>query len=694
MGRPTRVWGATYPVAYEYDAYGRMTALKTYRQEGGAADVTTWIYDQATGLLTSKLYADGNGLAYNYDALGRLAQRTWARGVTTVYGYDSLGQLTGTTYSDGTPAISFTYDRLGRKTQAITVGVSTNTFAYDAATLSLNSETQGSGFAAKVLTRTSDTFGHPAGISFGPDYSVGYGYDAYARFASVSSSVQSVSAVANYSYLPGSDLIVQLATDSGPLTTRTYEPNRDLITAVVNTFGGSNISSFAYANDVLGRRTARIDSASVTNIFGYNARGEMTRAAMGANSYGQYDAIGNRQVATNNAEVLGYSANALNQYTQISDGSVITLTYDSDGNMTTNGVWAYTWDAENRLVSAASNGVTVVQNLYDHQSRRIAKITSTSTAVFLYDGWNLVRELITHDSSLSTHSYVWGLDLSGSLQSAGGVGGLLARVDVTGAAYYKYDANGNVSELVAADGSIAAHYEYNPFGNLNAKSGILADAIPFRFSTKYFDAETGLYYYGYRHYSPTLGRWLSLDPIGVRGGAHCLGFVGNNPISLFDEKGLSWPGNPFPGDPSNYPTTPPTLLTQAVDRREKTDDKYTRWVYSSGGVTAGSCRDAETPSASGSAACLAKPIQCVCSRKHSYRFHTWTEIRGFYDFGSDRIPDVYPVLIRIENDKNSDPITDLNPEEKIIQPGSCMFAWDPPGKSLQVCIKACNELNK
>jgi RHS repeat-associated protein len=541
MGRPTRIWGATYPVAYEYDDFGRMTALKTYRQESSAPDVTTWIYDQATGLQTRKLYADGNGPSYSYDALGQLTQRTWARGVTTTYAYDSLGQLTGTTYSDGTPAVSFTLDRLGRQTQAITAGVCTNGFAYDNATLSQNSETQISGFMSQVLTRTSDAFGRPAGISLGPDYSVGYGYDAYGRFSSVSSSVASAPSVANYSYLPGSDLIAQLATDNGLLTTKVYEPNRDLITAVVNTIGGNLVSRFDYANDVLGRRTQRIDSGSATNIFGYNARSELTSAAMGANNYGyQYDAIGNRQTSVANGLVSTYTANLLNQYTSIADASnSSTPSYDLDGNMTTNGVWSYTWDSENRLVSAASNGVTVVQNLYDHKSRRIAKITASTTTAFLYDDWNLVSETQVSGLTPQVSYYVWGLDLSGSLQGAGGVGGLLCKSG-TGVSpvFYTYDANGNVTDLIDSSGAVAAHYEYDAFGNTTAVTGDRAAANPFRFSTKYFDAETGLYYYGYRYYLSSLGCWLARDMIYEKGGLNLYSIARNAAVNFFDKYGL------------------------------------------------------------------------------------------------------------------------------------------------------------
>ncbi len=86
-GRVIATWGATYPVAYAYDAYGRMVVMATFRIEGGAADQTQWLYDEATGLLTNKVYADGKGPSYTYTPQGQLATRTWARGVQTTYRY-------------------------------------------------------------------------------------------------------------------------------------------------------------------------------------------------------------------------------------------------------------------------------------------------------------------------------------------------------------------------------------------------------------------------------------------------------------------------------------------------------------------------------------------------------------------------------------------------------------------------------
>lgn len=80
-------------------------------------------------------------------------------------------------------------------------------------------------------------------------------------------------------------------------------------------------------------------------------------------------------------------------------------------------------------------------------------------------------------------------------------------------AFYSHDANGNVSQLVSPDGDLLAQYEYSPFGETVVSTGSFAKANPFRFSTKWFDNDTGLGDWGYRWYSPEMGRWLSRDPI-------------------------------------------------------------------------------------------------------------------------------------------------------------------------------------
>jgi RHS repeat-associated protein len=160
---------------------------------------------------------------------------------------------------------------------------------------------------------------------------------------------------------------------------------------------------------------------------------------------------------------------------------------------------------------------------YDNRSRRITKQVENwtgsvwSTTVsnrFLYDAWNLVAQLNGTNSS-PIETFMWGTDLSGSVQGAGGVGGLLAVSDSSqGTHFAAFDANGNATALVkAADGTSSAKYEYNPFGEDLRTTGPMGKENPLLFSNKVADRETDLRYYGLRYYSPSISAWLARDPI-------------------------------------------------------------------------------------------------------------------------------------------------------------------------------------
>ena len=345
-----------------------------------------------------------------------------------------------------------------------------------------------------------------------------------------------------YSYFPGSDLIQGYTTDTGYSLMRSYEPNRNLIASITNSFGGVSLHRFDYTNDQIGRRIQRADydlSTSVSNFFAYNARSELEDAAMGTNTFNyRYDPIGNRRtsaISNQISKITTYAANSLNQYTNITDPPATSNpSYDLDGNMTGYKDWTFVWDAENRLV-LASNATTVVSNSYDYMSRRVAKVVNGQASIFAYQGWAMIAE----STVTSTNSYIYGLDLSGTAQGAGTIGGILAANLNGTTAFYAYDANGNVTDLVDTNGAVVAQYQFDPYGNTISKSGTLADVNPFRFSTKYLDAETGMYYYGYRQYSPELGRWLSRDPLDEQGGINLYGFVQNDPLDLVDDLGMS-----------------------------------------------------------------------------------------------------------------------------------------------------------
>jgi RHS repeat-associated protein len=227
------------------------------------------------------------------------------------------------------------------------------------------------------------------------------------------------------------------------------------------------------------------------------------------------------------------------------------FTYDEDGNLKSDGRWNYTWNGENRLVQLeALNTVPegAKQKLtfqYDHFGRRVRKLVYSWTSDhwvlamdrrFAYDGWNLIAELDASNAVVRT--YLWGLDLSGSMQGAGGVGGLLAVQGGSSVQFVSHDGNGNVAALFnAADGTLTAQYEYGPFGELIRKSGSASGLNPFRFSTKYQDEETDFLYYGYRFYNASLGRWINRDPIEERGGANLSAFNGNDTINGIDVLG-------------------------------------------------------------------------------------------------------------------------------------------------------------
>ena len=127
------------------------------------------------------------------------------------------------------------------------------------------------------------------------------------------------------------------------------------------------------------------------------------------------------------------------------------------------------------------------------------------------------------------------------MEGAGGVGGLLLVVDTGSAHFYAYDGNGNVSATVSGgDGTITATYEYDPLGKVLRETGSYARTNPYRFSTKYTDADTDLVYYGYRYYNPSVGRWLSRDPTWESEGfTTCIRFRGQETarLTVLDSEG-------------------------------------------------------------------------------------------------------------------------------------------------------------
>ena len=119
------------------------------------------------------------------------------------------------------------------------------------------------------------------------------------------------------------------------------------------------------------------------------------------------------------------------------------------------------------------------------------------------------------------------------------MGGLLVQTTVASGVKEaaSYDGNGNIVTWTKSNATApTARREYDAFGNTVVSEGAWPSS--FGFSTKIQDAETGLYYYGYRFYDPVTGRWPSRDPIGESGGMNLYGFVGNDGVNKADMLGL------------------------------------------------------------------------------------------------------------------------------------------------------------
>jgi RHS repeat-associated protein len=317
-------------------------------------------------------------------------------------------------------------------------------------------------------------------------------------------------------------------------------------------------------------------------LYSYDNIGQLAVATSSASSENRgyaYDHAWNLQWLTNNGTASAYQVNVDNELTNVASRG---LKYDANGNLTnkvtdSGGDYnAYIYDDENRLIdvqnlSIAYETVFIYDGLgrlrirqeYEGAAEMILPLLPTAglplvnVVNYIYDGWRVVQE--RNSNNVPQVSYTRGPDLSGSLQGAGGIGGLLARSsgyssgNWTSHDYYHADGNGNITCLVDTNQMVVASYRYDPFGNTLSESGTLAATNVYRFSSKEVHVNSGMYYYGYRFYDPNLQRWPNRDPIAepgfatlrdrlqkeARRGANQYQFNLNDPCDFVDTEGLT-----------------------------------------------------------------------------------------------------------------------------------------------------------
>jgi RHS repeat-associated protein len=516
--------GRTY--SYSYDKLNRL--IQETNPEGG---VTKYVYDPDGNLvqlidpkgnitkftydlnnrLLKQVYGDGSYVAYTYNEAGMVTEKRNARGVKLIYNYDLSKNITGVNAEDWSLlSMVYQYDDFNRLILAKNWNSSLSyEFKYNANSQLIRScgPWKTNYISSDVVTYKYDALGRRISMTPQKGDAVTYSYDSLNRLTGVT-----IGTLHNYvyKYIGASPLVQSLTRPNGSVTKYTYDALKRL-TKVANLEPDATV----------------IDQY----VYTFNARDQRSTETVTGAAHAPY---------TDKAATFTY--NKLNQLLT-STGPSRSYTYDKDGNLTGGYTpqgypFTATYDPANRLqtLSYTSGGVTY-KTEYDYISGLLIEVRKyqnnvlKSTNRYVYDGYRPIQE--RNAGNLVLNQYVWGL------HRGGGIGGLL-NLNKGGANYsYLYDGKGNVTALLNANIEVAASYKYDPFGRLQAGAGVYQ---PFLFSTKPYDPQTGLSYYGFRYYSPDMGRWLTRDPLGEGGGLNLYAFVSNNPVNKIDPVGLwEWP---------------------------------------------------------------------------------------------------------------------------------------------------------
>lgn len=540
-GQFIKITGGTYPQEYAYDIQGRMTSFTTYR-DNNTSEVTTFEYDNR-GWMCRKTYDDENTEEYTYRGDGSIANVANAREQVIQCSYDALNRMVAMQGAD--IYWEFSYDYRGLLLRACN-GAYHQNFSYDAYGR-LTSENF-SDIPNTEIAHTYDGFNRLTGYSFDGEQ-VHY---IYAPNTGVLNSVNCDGWNFVYNRISGSNKLFQTIARLNDKTINT-------VTRSYNSFGDlTAVGDYGYTLDLDGKRLSATLPDGKAWAYSYDGLSQVTGGVLSnhttpisSHAY-TFDMIGNRLTSNDNGNSKQYTSNNLNQYTTINSTN---LTYDADGNMLSDGQFTYGYDALNQLVSV-ENATDKQVFIYDFMGRRIITESYMKNGEdwirvtrrrYIYQGWNVIAEYV---NGAKNKTYVWGEDISGTMQGAGGVGGLLLERNSNGHYLPIYDGNGNIIAYKNSLGNIVAMYSYDPFGNIILHGGL---NFNYTFSTKPQDDLSKLYYYGYRFYHSAFGRWINRDPIKEEGGKNIYTMLNNDLNNNIDKLGLanvccasadlSWPLN-------------------------------------------------------------------------------------------------------------------------------------------------------
>jgi RHS repeat-associated protein len=295
---------------------------------------------------------------------------------------------------------------------------------------------------------------------------------------------------------------------------------------------GAVLVTMAY--DSAGRRTSLTLPNGVTTSYAYDAASRLTGLtyALGGSVLGTltytYDANGQRIATGGTWAATGLpqpmsaaTYDAANRRVTFGD---LTLTYDLNGNLTSDGSSTYTWNARSQLVAIVGGSVTATFS-YDALGRRQRKTIDAIATDFLYDGLTPVQE---RDGPTLVATLLTGL----------GVDEYVTRTDSTGPRHFLVDALGSTVALTDDTGAVTTAFIYEPFRATTLDGAATNNAFDY---TGREDDGTGLKYYRARCYSPALHRFLSEDLVSEIGVSR-YAYVRNTPLNAIDPDGPSLGG--------------------------------------------------------------------------------------------------------------------------------------------------------